>query len=390
LRLLLLQDHHYLPSFGGGVKANRLLLERLAARGHACASISRAFEANVGPSDEPSFRAEFGRRGIAVSAPSRHVLAYRHAGVGVEAVDFPTAEGLRAHVERRVSELRPDWILVNDDRQRTLLPAALAADPAHRVVSLLQTVAALPFGPLAAAPSAAQSELLRAVRSRVVISRFLQSYVEHHGGMSATLLRLPVYGSGPFPALGRFDRGCVTLVNPCLEKGVDVFLALARRLPDVAFAAVPAWGTGPDVRAALEREPNVRLLAAADDIGTILARTRVLLVPSLWPETFGYVVPEALLRGIPVLASDVGGLREASLGVATVLPVGELVRRNGRYAAPAQDVEPWLTALRGLLTNRAEYERRAREGREAAHAFVARIDPDAFERDLRRLEAEER
>ena len=390
MRLLLLQDHHYLPSFGGGVKANRLLLERLAARGHACAAISRAFESNVGPSDVKSFREEFARRRIAVSSPAPHVLAYRHAGVDVEAVGFTTADALHAHVERRVAELRPDWILVNDDRQRTLLPAALAACPASRVVSLLQTVAALPFGPLAAAPSADQSALLGSVRSRVVISRFLHSYVERHGAMPARLLRLPVYGDGPFPALGRFEHGYVTLVNPCLEKGVDVFLALARQLPGVAFAAVPAWGTGPDVRAALEDAPNVRLLAAADDIEIVLAQTRVLLVPSLWPETFGYVVPEALLRGIPVLASDVGGLPEAALGVATLLPVRELARRNGRYAAPPQDVEPWLAALRCLLTDRAWYERQAREGREAAHAFVERIEPDAFERELQGLEAEER
>ena len=37
--LLLLQDHAYLPTYGGGIKANRLLMEVLARRGHACTAI---------------------------------------------------------------------------------------------------------------------------------------------------------------------------------------------------------------------------------------------------------------------------------------------------------------------------------------------------------------
>jgi len=209
-----------------------------------------------------------------------------------------------------------------------------------------------------------------------------------HGGLGSTLLRLPVYGPGPFPPLGRFDTGFVTLVNPCLEKGVDVFLELARLGRDLEFAAVPAWGTGADVRWALEREPNVRVLEPVDDIEQVLAHTRVLLVPSLWPETFGYVVPEALLRGIPVLASEIGGLPEAGLGAATLLPVHPLARRNGGYVAARQDVGPWNDALRALLTDRAEYERRARQGRAAAGQFVAGLDPDACETLLAGLGAE--
>ena len=47
--------------------------------------------------------------------------------------------------------------------------------------------------------------------------------------------------------------------------------------------------------------------------------TRILLVPSLWGEAFGLVVVEAMLRGIPVLASNVGGLVEAKLGVDYIL-----------------------------------------------------------------------
>ena len=51
------------------------------------------------------------------------------------------------------------------------------------------------------------------------------------------LERVPEY-----PDLGRFESPYVTMVNPCAVKGIDIFLEVADRMPDVAFAAVPTWG----------------------------------------------------------------------------------------------------------------------------------------------------
>jgi hypothetical protein len=63
-----------------------------------------------------------------------------------------------------------------------------------------------------------------------------------------------------------------------------------------------------------------------------------------------------MLRGIPVLASDFGGLPEAKLGVPYLLPVRPIERYredlDGRGIpvpeVPAQDAAPWEEARRKL------------------------------------------
>ena len=41
MRILLAQNSLYYPAHGGGDKSNRLLIEALAARGHACRAAAR-------------------------------------------------------------------------------------------------------------------------------------------------------------------------------------------------------------------------------------------------------------------------------------------------------------------------------------------------------------
>lgn len=97
-----------------------------------------------------------------------------------------------------------------------------------------------------------------------------------------------------------FQGNCITLVNANQNKGVGVFLELAKRMPDRKFLGVlPYYG---ELR--VPPSPgNVEWVPFTDDIREVLKRTRILLVPSYY-ESFGRIAVEAMLNRIPVLYSS--------------------------------------------------------------------------------------
>jgi glycosyltransferase involved in cell wall biosynthesis len=91
------------------------------------------------------------------------------------------------------------------------------------------------------------------------------------------------------------------------EKGVDVLLGAAASLQNCLFVIA---GDGPQ-RAALEAAapPNVRFLGRVDGAPGLLAAIDILAIPSR-SEGQGIVALEAMASGVPIVASDVGGLKE--------------------------------------------------------------------------------
>jgi glycogen synthase len=72
--------------------------------------------------------------------------------------------------------------------------------------------------------------------------------------------------------------------------------------------------------------------AHRDDVLRTMARARVVVFPSLWPEPLSRVLLEALALGAPVAAMDTGGTREILTGesgllVADAAGLGEAVAR---------------------------------------------------------------
>lgn len=92
---------------------------------------------------------------------------------------------------------------------------------------------------------------------------------------------------------------CITLINANILKGLPLFLELANRFPEKKFLGIRPYYNRIIVP---ENIPNIEWMDVQDDIRTIMRKTRILLVPSLY-ESWGRVAFEAMYNGIPTLFS---------------------------------------------------------------------------------------
>lgn len=155
-------------------------------------------------------------------------------------------------------------------------------------------------------------------------------------------------------ATGSRDGGAIISVGAVTHaKGHDLLLRALTRVARLAWrcSCVGPLSRSPDFVAGLRRDvrasgldERLRLLGprTGEDLDEVYASADVLVHASR-AETYGMVVVEALARGLPVIAHDVGGLSEA-LGTGTDGdPPGMLV--------PTADVDALAEALRCWLTD---------------------------------------
>jgi glycosyltransferase involved in cell wall biosynthesis len=167
------------------------------------------------------------------------------------------------------------------------------------------------------------------------------------------------------------------------EKGASV----VARAAAIAGVSIAFCGDGEERDAILKANPDAQMLGwlSQEELSEQMRRVRCLVFPSLWYETYGLVVADALRVGLPVLASS------SSVAASMVQPgcSGELV--------PAGDVESWAAAMRRLQSDElaATYSDAAFEsgrrlpGHAESTARLIDIYRSALERNHRPLTDEE-
>ncbi len=393
MRILLGANALYYPAHGGGERSNRMVMEGLATRGHTCFVVTRIDR--FGPDGEERLAAELGERGI---TPAREPGGLRFRLNGVEGLAAATAHSFRAFFVEHKNMFRPDVIVTSTDDPAQLLLEAALHDEHAPTVFLTRATVALPFGPDAAFASQDKTAILAQADGVVGVSNYVASYIRKHSGIEAVHVPIAPADPGPHPKVGSFDNPFVTLVNPCAVKGIKLFLKLAKAMPHIAFAGVPTWGTTPEDLAALRAVPNIAIVSKVDRINDLLRQTRVLLAPSVWAEARSRIVVEAMLAGVPVMASNLGGLPEAKMGLPYILPVTPITGYRQRLdeqfvpvaEVPDQDITPWREALTRLTSDRRHWEEIAEQSRAAALHYAETATVDAFADYLAHLKRKQR
>jgi glycosyltransferase involved in cell wall biosynthesis len=209
----------------------------------------------------------------------------------------------------------------------------------------------------------------------VCSSRFLAGKVQGIIGRPAQVIYPPAVHY--FDTLGDAG-GYVTMVNPHPVKGLNTFLEVARRMPEVEFLLLESWKLNDDALAVLRERladlPNVCFQHRVTDMRSIYRQTRLLLVPSRWEEGFGMVAVEAQSCGIPVIASTRGGLPES---------VGD----GGVLIDDYQNDEAWAGAISQVLGDPDAYRELIERARR--HAACADFSAPVLARRLRDICANE-
>ncbi|MCL2349709.1 MAG: glycosyltransferase [Planctomycetaceae bacterium] len=197
----------------------------------------------------------------------------------------------------------------------------------------------------------------------IVPSQFASDYYAEKSGISSVPILPMIDWHTVLCESDAESKKYVTFVNPDPNKGVYVFAQIAKQLwerrPDIPLLVVEGrcgvdWlaQTGVDLRGL----NNLNMMANTPDPRDFYKVTRIMLVPSLFMESFGRVAAEAMINGIPVIGSNRGALPEVIGDAGLTLEIPAHYTPETRIAPTPEEIEPWVDAVITLWDNAEQYQ----------------------------------
>lgn len=207
-----------------------------------------------------------------------------------------------------------------------------------------------PAWPPLAVLLARRNQLLRQVMAAahqlIAPTEFVRRWYQKHGAPAEKLITLPPGLEDP-PAAPRSPRSAGPIRIAYIgglswQKGVHVLIEAFSQLG----GNVELWIAGDETadpayvaRLRAISGPRVRFLGRLnrDQVWATLAQVDVVAVPTLWYETFSFIISEAFAASVPVIVSRLG-------------PLADRVRHGeDGLLAPPGDISAWRDALRQLV-----------------------------------------
>ncbi|MBB5126454.1 glycosyltransferase involved in cell wall biosynthesis [Streptomyces albaduncus] len=263
-------------------------------------------------------------RRVCLDLPGFGWQVHRHAVAG----DWPRPDAAaRTELARTLRELPDGAVVLLDGLVACGVPEVVVPEAERLRMAVLVH---LPLGDetgldaaVAAGLDARERAVLRAVPAVVATSDWAVRRLVSHHGLAPDRVHVAAPGADIAPLAPGTDGVsrllCVAAVTP--RKGQHRLVEALAAVADLPWSCALVGGLGQDPAYVAQlrdliREHGLedRLELAGPQTGAALDASYAaadLMVLTSYAETYGMAVTEALARGIPVLATDVGGLPEA-------------------------------------------------------------------------------
>lgn len=378
MRVFLSIPQHPFDPAAGDARSMRTVAEMLATQGVIVSAL--ATTASFSSSKLPPIHKLVPGLGHVTTAPATGdgcpVLNFLHRGIDYTLLDcagqLPETWPAPWHNQfdrlfHQHLTVHPDAILTYGGSPADVARRELACRQGCRVVFGLRG-----FGYL-------KVDSLQHIDAFIPCSEFVAARYRQDLGITATVLPLPINVEDVVAP--RHDPLYLTFINPTHAKGVMFFARLAEMLakarPDIPIRVVESRGTDREVIAAglaggfdLRQHPNLKVIRNTPRPADIYAKTRVLLVPSLWDEPAGRVPVEAMMNAIPPIVSNRGGLPEVCRDGAFVLPIPPHIRPFPPRPVSCQDAQPWFDLIVRLWDDQPFYQQASHRALAAATYYA--------------------